>query len=167
LNFQALILKIILFLIKTRKTVFCSKIKAKNALFIGMRGEAPIQFTRAQGGAPQYPSRKKSFPKNKTAPHHSEGGRYIKAFFAYQFNYFLVESAAALATESTVAFAESAVAEIVESVAVFAESIAEVAALAVESAFSAEPLPPQEATNTPKARAKKPIFRAFFMFCYF
>jgi hypothetical protein len=92
-------------------------------------------------------------------------GCYIGAFNAYQYNYFLVVSTAALAVESTEALAESAVAAIEESAATLEESI-EAAAL-VESALELEPLPPQEAANTPRARAKKPIFRAFFIFYYF
>jgi hypothetical protein len=82
-------------------------------------------------------------------------------------NYFLVVSAAALATESTVALAESATALTVESATALDESIDSVAAAAVESVPALEPLPPQEATNTPRAKAKKPIFSKFFILIIF
>jgi hypothetical protein len=74
----------------------------------------------------------------------------------------LVESTTALA-ESTTAAAESTVAA-AESTVAAAESIV---AVAVVSSAGVEEPPPQEAANTPRAKAKKPIFRAFFIFDYF
>ena len=85
--------------------------------------------------------------------------QFARRFFKGVFNYFLTESTAAPATESTVSVA-----------AVAAESIVSVAAEAVESieseALLSDLLVLQAATDKEIAKAKKPNLNKFFILIF-